>query len=105
LMQNVVRGLPKSYVDLVEYRTKRDFLCTGLRRLGYAVVKPAGAFFLLPRAPILDDLAFVNELKKYRVLTVPGSLYQAPGYFRISYCVDMPVLAGSLEGFKKAFKG
>ena len=105
LMQNVVRGLPKSYVNTAEYKAKRDFLSTRLQRIGYDVVKPAGAFFLLPRAPAADDWAFMDKLKKYRVLTVPGSLYQAPGYFRISYCVDMPMLTGSLEGFKQAFKG
>ena len=44
------------------------------------------------------DLSLGNPVK---VLTVPGRGFKAPGYFRISYCVDDKTLEGSLAGFTK----
>ena len=57
---------------------------------------------MLPKSPIEDDAAFVKELQKYSVLVVPGKGFGAPGYFRISYCVEDRVIEGSLQGFKAA---
>ena len=54
------------------------------------------------RSPVEDDVAFVEELRQWNVLTVPGRGFGSPGYFRVSYCVDDRTLEGSLAGFKKA---
>ena len=75
-----------------------------LTELGYSCFKPQGAFYLFPEAPGGDDLAFVDELQRYNVLTVPGRGFGSEGYFRISYCVEDRVLEGSLEGFAEAAK-
>lgn len=64
--------------------------------------KPRGAFYMFPKSPLEDDVAFVRELQRWKVLTVPGRGFGAPGYFRISYCVDDGTLEGSLAGFRKA---
>ena len=45
----------------------------GLTRIGYQCVKPQGAFYVFPRTPIDDDVAFVRLLAEEGVLTVPGS--------------------------------
>jgi aspartate aminotransferase len=102
LMQHVVRALQGISVDVAEYQRKRDFLCARLTELGYSVVKPQGAFYLFPRSPVEDDSAFVDVLQQHKVLTVPGRGFGAPGYFRISYCVEDSVLEGALEGFARA---
>ncbi len=70
--------------------------------MGYRLVKPQGAFYMFPRSPLEDDVAFVAELQKSRVLAVPGSGFGTPGYFRLSYCVTDQTLAGSLAGLEKA---
>ena len=70
--------------------------------MGYSMVKPQGAFYMFPESPLEDDVAFVRELQQWKVLTVPGRGFGAPGYFRLSYCVDDRTLEGSLSGFKKA---
>jgi aspartate aminotransferase len=101
LMQIVVRNLLDSSVSIAEYRRKRDLICDNLSRMGYSLVEPMGAFYIFPRCPIEDDVAFINELKEMKVLVVPGSPFKAPGYFRISYCLDDWTLKGSLEGFGK----
>ncbi len=102
LMQHVVRSLQHVTVSIADYQKKRDFLYENLIKLGYSVVKPQGAFYMFPRSPLGDDVAFVNELRQWNVLTVPGRGFGTPGYFRISYCVDDRTLEGSLVGFKKA---
>jgi len=73
-----------------------------LIEMGYSVVKPRGAFYIFPKSPLEDDIAFVRELQQWKVLTVPGCGFGTPGYFRISYCVDDRTLKGSLAGFQKA---
>ena len=100
LMQHIVRALQSVSVDAGEYQRKRDFLHSNLTLMGYDVVKPQGAFYMFPASPIADDLAFVAELQERNVLTVPGSGFGLPGYFRISYCVDDGALEGALPGFE-----
>jgi aspartate aminotransferase len=102
LMQNVVRDLQELTVDIGQYVKKRDMLYNGLTKMGYSIVKPQGAFYMFPKSPVADEMKFVNALLKQNVLVVPGRGFGAPGYFRISYCVDDKVIEGALPRFKKA---
>ena len=54
---------------------------------------------MFPKSPLEDDVAFVRELQRWRVLVVPGSGFGVPGHFRVSYCVDDKTLEGSISGF------
>ena len=90
-------------IDVGEYESSRDFLYSALTDIGYSVVRPDGAFYMFPRSPIEDDVAFVDQLKQHRVLVVPGAGVGMPGHFRISFCVSEATLQGSLEGFRQAF--
>lgn len=101
LMQNLVRHLQAVTVSVAEYQRKRDFLYECLTAMGYSMVKPQGAFYMFPKSPLEDDVAFVREFQQFRVLTVPGQGFGTPGYFRISYCVDDHTIEGSLDGFRK----
>jgi aspartate aminotransferase len=102
LMQRVVSGIQGVSVDVGIYRRKRDLLCAGLKELGYSFTVPEGAFYIFPRAPGGDDLAFVKALQEELVLVVPGRGFSMPGWFRIAYCVDTPVIERSLAGFRTA---
>ncbi len=102
LMQHIVRRLQGVTVSVADYQKKRDFLYQQLTGLGYAVVKPQGAFYMFPKTPTADDVAFVRELQQWQVLTVPGRGFGTPGHFRICYCVDDRTLEGSISGFRKA---
>lgn len=102
LMQRVVSHLQNVTVSVAEYQRKRDFLYEHLVGMGYRVSKPQGAFYMFPRSPLEDDVAFVAELRRWQVLTVPGRGFGAPGYFRISYCVEDRTLEGALTGFQRA---
>ena len=102
LMQHIVRNLQGVSVDPDYYQRKRDYMYTSLMEMGYDTVKPEGAFYLYPKAPVEDDVAFTRELLQSNVLVVPGMGFGTPGHFRISYCVEDWVLEGAVEGLAKA---
>jgi aspartate aminotransferase len=101
LMQRLVASLQRNSVNIREYEDKRDLFYDSLVSFGYEVVKPQGAFYVFPKAPIEDDLIFVKDLQSRRILTVPGRGFGKPGYFRIAYCVEKKVIEGALPGFRE----
>ena len=102
IMQHIVRYLQHVTISVGEYQRKRDFLYDNLIKMNYSLIKPQGAFYMFPKSPLEDDVAFIRELQEWKVLAVPGRGFGSPGYFRISYCVDDRTLEGSLNGLKKA---
>jgi aspartate aminotransferase len=104
LMQRVVACMQGMSVDIGEYQRKRDLLCDGLADAGYDFTTPPGAFYLFPRTPIEDDVAFVRDLQKELILVVPGSGFAGPGHFRIAFCVDDRTIVNALPGFKKVMQ-
>ncbi|CAN2041895.1 putative aspartate aminotransferase YhdR [Candidatus Magnetomoraceae bacterium gMMP-15] len=104
LMQRVAASIQGVGVDVSIYKKKRELLCDGLTECGYAVTKPAGAFYLFLKAPISDDLEFVRRLQKELILTVPGKGFGGPGYIRIAYCVDNQSIINAMPGFKKVLQ-
>jgi aspartate aminotransferase len=104
-MQNVVRHLQDVTIPVSEYQRHRDYIYDNLVRMGYKVNKPQGAFYIFPRTPIEDDVAFIHELQQdYHVLTVPGIAFGTPGYFRLVYCVDDRTLECSMPGLEALAK-
>jgi aspartate aminotransferase len=100
-MQHAVRNIQHISVSVAAYQRKRDMLYEALSEMGYSMLKPQGAFYMFPKSPIPDDIAFIRELQKELVLTVPGQGFGTPGYFRISYCLDDKTIKGSFGGFRK----
>jgi len=104
-MQNVVRHLQDVTIPVSEYQRHRDFIYDNLVRMGYKVNKPQGAFYIFPKTPIEDDVAFIHELQReHHVLTVPGVAFGTPGYFRLVYCVDDRTLECSMPGLEALAK-
>ncbi len=99
LMQRLVGKFQKNSVDVMEYQKKRDVLYNILIEAGLSVVKPMGAFYIFPRSPIPDDVAFVRELQKHKILAVPGVGFGTPGHFRLAYCIPMDVIERSRQYF------
>ena len=104
LMQRAISLLLEESVDASLYQKKRDLLCNGLASSGYDFIKPEGAFYLFPKSPIEDDVAFVSALQEEKILVVPGTGFGGPGHFRISYCVSDEVIKRSLPGFERVMK-
>lgn len=101
MAQRLVAALQRESVDIEPYRAKRDLLYAHLSALGFRVTNPGGAFYLFPRSPLADDVAFVRMAQKHRLLLVPGSGFGAHGYFRIAYCIDEGIIRRSLPAWEK----
>jgi len=104
LMQRVVKHVLNTEVDVAVYEKRRNLMCEALTGIGYDLIKPEGTFYVFPRSPIPDDVAFVQALQERLVLTTPGSGFQRPGHFRIALCVPVETIEKSLDGFKQTFE-
>lgn len=101
LMQRAVARLQGVSVDVTPYQRNRDVLCAGLSEAGFELVRPEGAFYLFPKSPIEDDLAFCREMQQHLVLVVPGRGFGLAGHFRMAYCVPPEVVDGALPAFRE----
>ncbi len=104
LMQRVVKHVLDAGVDVGVYQQRRDLLYKALVEIGYDVIKPEGTFYMFPRSPIPDDVAFVKALQDKLILTTPGSGFHRPGHFRIAFCVSEDVIGRALKGFEETFQ-
>jgi aspartate aminotransferase len=100
LMQRAVTRLQGACVDLSLYERNRRVLLDALTEAAYSVPIPQGGFYLFPRSPMDDDIAFVTELAEQRVVAVPGTGFGLPGHFRMSYCVGPRVVDGALPALR-----
>jgi aspartate aminotransferase len=99
LMQRLVTELQGQAVGVAIYQERRDLFYNHLISIGFEVVKPQGAFYLFPKSPIPDDVAFIQAAQKHNILLVPGSGFGQPGYFRIAYCVSKDLIQNSFPAF------
>ena len=104
LFQRVAARCVGQTSDISVYQTNRDLLYEGLTGMGYACVKPMGAFYLFPQTLEPDDRAFCERAKKYDLLVVPGADFGAPGHMRISYCVQTETIRRALPLFAELAK-
>ena len=102
LMQRIVGELTTVKTDLSIYAGRRAAFMKILDEAGIEYTKPEGAFYLFCKAPGGDDRTFIDLLKKYLILGVPGTGFAKPGWMRFAYCVDEKVIKASGEAFKKA---
>ncbi len=102
LMQRVVAELQDVTVDCSIYARRRQLFCKILAEAGYDFVPPKGAFYLFPRSPLADDVAFVALLQEEKILAVPGRGFGLPGHFRLAFCVEDRVIEGAAAGFARA---
>ena len=103
LIQRVVAQLQDAVVDNSVYARRRELFCRILEDAGYEFIKPKGAFYLFPKTPIDDDVAFCSLLQKQKILAVPGRGFGAPGYIRLAFCTDEDYIERSAAGFRAAF--
>jgi aspartate aminotransferase len=102
--QWVIAEVADLQIDPRPYQEKRDLLWEGLTRFGYEVTKPQGTFYMFPKAPIPDDLAFVRSLMDEGILAVPGSGFGRAGYFRLSLTIPLRTIERALPGFERALR-
>ncbi|MCR4907696.1 MAG: pyridoxal phosphate-dependent aminotransferase [Lachnospiraceae bacterium] len=101
LFQKVVAECLEEKADISFYGKNRDTVYEALKNYGFDCVLPEGAFYLFVKSPVPDEKEFVSECKKERILLVPGSSFDCPGYVRLAYCVSHETILRSLPGFKR----
>jgi len=104
IWQRVVAEVPDAHVDVSLYQAKRDLLCDALNAMGYDAPRPQGSFYVFPRTPIADDVAFIRELQTEGILAVPGAGFGRDGYMRLSLTIAKAEIERSLPGFERAIR-
>src|SRR5207247_6342438 len=104
VLQYALGDLERIDVDIPALQRRRDRMVAGLRELGYELHVPEATFYLLVRSPDPDDLRFTELLLDERILVMPGSLLEVPGFFRISLSASDEMVDRSLPGFAAARK-
>ena len=87
LQHAALKALDVPMTDAVAaYRRKRDIVYEGLRGK-FELVKPAGAFYIFPKAPAGQTASeFVARAIENNVLIIPGNVFsERDTHFRISY--------------------
>jgi len=109
LLQHALADIERLSIDVPRLQGRRDRVVASLRESGYEVHVPEATFYLLPRSPLADDEKFVRLLAEREVFTMPGSLLEAPGYFRLSLTASdamidraLPVLAQAIADVRSS---
>ncbi|MBM9519637.1 pyridoxal phosphate-dependent aminotransferase [Desulforhopalus vacuolatus] len=104
MMQRAVAELIDVKPDISPYVRRKKMICDVLREAGFEFTEPKGAFYVFPKTPIVDDIAFVKILAEEKILAVPGTGFYGPGHIRIAFCVPDETIINAAEGFKRAVK-
>ncbi len=102
VLQHALHDLEVLSIDLADIERKRDSLGAALRDAGYTLRTPEGTFYLWVRSPEKDDIAFAYSLAEQKVLVLPGSICEAPGYFRISLTATDKMIDHAVPVFRAA---
>ena len=102
VLQYAVGDLEALSIDLVDLEAKRDRVVAELTDAGYHLRSPEGTFYLWVRSPEADDRAFCNRLAERKVLVLPGTICEVPGYFRVSLTAGNEMIDRALPVFRAA---
>jgi aspartate aminotransferase len=103
-LQHALRDIEPLSIDVGVLQRRRDRLCEALSAQGYDVTVPEGTFYVLVRSPIEDDLRFVDVLNRHDVFVLPGSVFEMPGWLRISVTASDEMVDRGLPGFAAAMR-
>ncbi|HEX3219856.1 MAG TPA: aminotransferase class I/II-fold pyridoxal phosphate-dependent enzyme [Candidatus Limnocylindria bacterium] len=104
LLQHSLSELEKLSIDIGAMQRRRDRLVPALRDIGYECTMPEGTFYCMARSPIDDDVAFADILARHRVLVLPGTVVEVPGWFRISLTANDQMVEDGIPRFAAAWQ-
>ncbi len=99
VMQYAVPDLETLSIDQAALARRRDQLMATLVNNGYNVLRPEGTFYLWVKWPDGDPGQLWDQLADRGVFVLPGSLMNAPDYFRISLTASDEMVQRSLAVF------
>jgi aspartate aminotransferase len=103
-LQHSIAELDRIGIDVGRLQRRRDLLVGALREQGYDVVEPEGTFYIIARSPIEDDQAFFELLVRHDVYVLPGSVFEMPGWFRLSVTANDDMCERAVPAFAKAIE-
>jgi aspartate aminotransferase len=98
--------LPWDVVEAMraQFEARRDVIVDLLRAIpGVEIATPQGAFYAFAQISNLlkpgeDDVEFAARLlDEARIAVVPGSVFEGPGYIRMSYATDLDTIRKGVE--------
>ena len=101
VMQYAIPDLETLSIDQAALTRRRDCLMSALTENDYDVLPPEGTFYLWSRWPSGDPVQLWNHLADRNVFVLPGSLMNAPGYFRISLTASDDMVDRALSPFRE----
>ena len=99
VMQYAVPDLDKLSIDQVALTRRRDRFLATLLSAGYSVLAPEGTFYLWSKWVDNDPQRQWNALADRDVFVLPGSIMNAPSYFRISLTASDEMVERALPAF------
>ena len=103
-LQYALGDLEKLSVDMKHLQGKRDLMVDALQGMGYDLHTPESTFYLFPKSPLEDDVAFCELLLEEKILAMPGKMLESPGRFRLSLTASDEMIDRALPGFERAMK-
>jgi aminotransferase len=105
-LQALRYGLDDSKYMRDEYNKRRIYIYNELKRMGFDVFEPQGAFYIFPDVSMFakDGDDFVEQLlKEEHVAVVPGSAFGESGknHVRISYAYSMDLIKEALKRIER----
>ena len=101
-LQHAMADLEPMSIDIPHMQHRRDRIVSELRQMGYETTMPEGTFYIMVRSPIEDDIAFSEILNRHKVLTLPGTIVELPGWLRVSLTASDEMVDIGLPGFRAA---
>jgi aspartate aminotransferase len=104
VMQYAIPDLEELSIDCAALARRRDRLIGALTEAGYAVLPPEGTFYLWSRWPegARDWERTWNALADRDVYVMPGTVMNAPDWFRISLTASDEMVERALPAFAAA---
>ena len=99
LMQHAVPDVEALSIDVNALAARRDRLTDALQKSGCEVLRPEGTFYLWSRWPAGEPDNLWHALADRDVFVMPGTILNAPGYFRISLTASDAMVERALPAF------
>jgi aspartate aminotransferase len=103
-LQHAIADIEPLTIDIAQMERRRERVVSALREQGYETTWPEGTFYVMARSPIPDDVAFARTLNRYKVLVLPGTIVETPGWFRISLTANDDMIERGIPGFQAALR-
>jgi aspartate aminotransferase len=101
-LQHAIEDIEPLCIDLRAMERRRERLMGALRAQGYEATWPEGTFYSMVRSPIGDDQRFASILNRRKVLVLPGTIVETPGWFRISLTANDDMVERAIPLFGAA---